>query len=437
MSQELTSDQPAIGLAEQVELQELIGNPPGWLLRSGISLILIFVLSFGILTWIIRYPEIISAPLMLSTESPVIRVVAKTSGKLELLLVENQDCVERNQVIGIIESTANWTDVKRLKSKMDILAGAEIAKSSLPAPETLSLGELQMDYNQLFQETNELTFFLENKGLEEKQKAILLQIELQEKLWTNLEKQLSLFSEELVIIEKNLKISKELYATGASNLLEVENDESRFLQYKRQREAMRAQQIVIETTIGQFNSQLVEMERELRVGVQNRITSIEKIIGTIISSIQNWEEKYLIKAPIDGELSMNIIRSQQQYVQAGSEVFTIVPFEGTGKVIAYAYLPPDGIGKIHIGCKAHVILDGYPPSEFGVIKAELENIALLPENKGEEGKSYLLEFDLTDGMNTTYQQSLPLRQEMPGKVEIITDDKRILIRILERFLNLL
>lgn len=91
---------------------------------------------------------------------------------------------------------------------------------------------------------------------------------------------------------------------------------------------------------------------------------------------------------------------------------------------------------------ANINLDGYPQVEYGILKATIKTIALMPEamptqTQEQTQAGYLLELTLPNGLNTTYKKLIPMKQEMPGTAEIITEERRILERILDRILNIL
>ena len=129
-------------------IEEIIGNPPGWLLKWGISFIFLLLSILGLLSWLVKYPDIMPAPMVLTTESPAIRVVAKTSGKIEQLFIDDQEYVEEDQVIALVESQADWKDIQQLKALLQIL-DQQSNVLSLEVPEKLYVGSLQVDYTQL------------------------------------------------------------------------------------------------------------------------------------------------------------------------------------------------------------------------------------------------------------------------------------------------
>ena len=69
--------------------------------------------------------------------------------------------------------------------------------------------------------------------------------------------------------------------------------------------------------------------------------------------------------------------------------------------------------------------------QFGVLESQVAEISAVPKED-----TYLILFQLPDSMVTTYRASIPLRQEMPGSVRIITEERRMLERIFDRVADL-
>jgi len=93
-------------------------------------------------------------------------------------------------------------------------------------------------------------------------------------------------------------------------------------------------------------------------------------------------------------------------------------------------LPTQGAGKVKIGQMVNVKLDNFPYMEYGVIRVQVKNIALVPILLYDE-RRYVLEVDFPDVLQTNYGKTLPFSQEMQGTAEIITDDLRLLDRFLQ------
>ena len=436
MPETLIKNANEIVLREQDEIQEIIGHPPSWILRWGVTVVLFLVVLFGLMSWLIKYPDVLSAPVIITTENPVIRVVAKVSAKLEKLSVKNQEYVEEGQIIALLESNTDWEDIQKLNLFLQSLSD-QTSLLSINIPEQLSLGQMQASYTRLVQQVKEQQYFLQQTNDEVKIQAAQQQIQHYEDLNESIKRQLDIFQKEVQLAENNYKTSKQLFESGAGSLVEVENAEANFLQYQRQLEGLQAQMISNRVTGEQLKTQIADIGQNRQDGKQNRQLAIEESVRSVKNEVKIWEQTYLIKSPIEGQISMVKVWSPNQFVQANTEIFTIIPKEGAGAIIAKAMMPTSGIGKVKKGMEANINLEAYPQQEYGILRAKVKEVALLPEEQQAGMLSYLVTLDLEQGLLTTYEKKLSLQQEMAGTAEIITEDKRILERVLEQVLNIL
>ena len=109
-------------------------------------------------------------------------------------------------------------------------------------------------------------------------------------------------------------------------------------------------------------------------------------------------------------------------------MFAIIPSTEKGyigKVRAVA----QNSGKLKIGQKVNIRLANYPDREFGVIEGKLKTISLTPDKEG----NLLLDIELPNGLQTSYNKQINFQQEMTGTADIITEDLRLLERLLYQF----
>jgi multidrug efflux pump subunit AcrA (membrane-fusion protein) len=90
------------------EVNEILTSAPKWLYRWGISVIFILILVAVGLSYFIKYPDILTADIRLTTLNPPVTLISKTNGKLTHLLVKNNEQLKYNQTIAVIENTANY-----------------------------------------------------------------------------------------------------------------------------------------------------------------------------------------------------------------------------------------------------------------------------------------------------------------------------------------
>jgi len=130
------------------EVQEIISTPPSWLIRWGITLVFIITSMIILLSFLIKYPDFVQAKVLVTTKEPTERILARTSGQIEKLFVENGDSVTAGQTLAGIKSTANLEDILYLKEVLEKEVFGKENKYSFPL-ETLSnlvLGEIEPSF---------------------------------------------------------------------------------------------------------------------------------------------------------------------------------------------------------------------------------------------------------------------------------------------------
>src|SRR5690606_26160058 len=91
--------------------------------------------------------------------------------------------------------------------------------------------------------------------------------------------------------------------------------------------------------------------------------------------------------------------------------------------------PAQNSGKLKINQAVQIRLANYPDREFGIINGKVKSISLIPDKEG----NLLLDISLPDGLQTSYQKQINFQQEMSGTADIITEDLRLIERLLYQF----
>lgn len=166
----------------------------------------------------------------------------------------------------------------------------------------------------------------------------------------------------------------------------------------------------------------------------NRIDEKEKLISILGESFLNlkaqmniWENSYLLISPIEGIVSFTSFWSANQSVVKDEPVINIVPVE-TGSFLGRINLKMQRSGKVKIGQLVNIQLSSYPYLEYGMVKGVVKSKSLVPA-----GDAYIIEIELPDGLTTLYGKKLDFTQNMQGTVEIITEDIRLLQKIINPF----
>ena len=101
------------------EVQDILTKVPHWMIRWGTVLIFVIIFMLFFVSWFIKYPDVVNTEIVITTNIPPEKIVSKSSGRIEAILVKNKSIVSKNSTLAIIENTANYKDVFLLKKIVD------------------------------------------------------------------------------------------------------------------------------------------------------------------------------------------------------------------------------------------------------------------------------------------------------------------------------
>ena len=426
------TDPSDIQLTEQDQVQTILGKPPGWILKWGISFIFMTVLMLIWMSYLVKFPDIIQARVILTTEIPPVHLFVQSGGKIENLLVEDKQVIVENDLLVIIQNPANHRDIVILENFLEkVKVRKTVDLSDVAYPENLELGEIQSSYSDFTQNLNDFNFFENKNELVKKIEALKSQIRYLGGKNASIKKQEITMGRAIDLAKSNRDRMIKLLADKAVSIKDVEDAKSEVLRNERELERMQTDYLDNKMKAKNLELTIIDLNENRSDGKNEKSISLKEQIDVLLSEIENWKQKYLIFSPMDGQVSFPKVISKNQFLKNGDEIMTIVPQGGVGEMMGKAYLPAANNGKVDEGFEINIRLDGYPYQEFGVVKATVESKSILPQNG-----NYLIELKMPDSLITTYGKSIPFLQEMGGTGNIITKDRRILERIFDKFLNL-
>ena len=411
------------------EVQEILTKVPHWMIRWGNALILFLTLLMLFLSWLIKYPDVIPAEAIVTTEIPPQKEYAKVTGKIDAILVEDNQLVPEGTPLAILQNTANYKDVFLLKSIIDTIQ-LDNRSFSFPINELpiLFLGDIETSFA-LFE--NSYSEYLLNKEFQPfSNEELANQVSLSE-LYRRLQAlngQKKMSKKELEFKKKNLDRQKDLYNKGVISSQEFENQEIDYLQAKRNYESNDVQISQITESISNANKTSKGTELNRRREEINLFKKVLQSFDQLKKAIIDWELQYVLQSDIEGRVSFLNFWTEGQTVNAGDLVFIVIPSEDSS-YIAKIKAPSQNSGKIKVGQTALIKLENFPDNEFGTITGKVKNISLLPNKDG----LYLIDVALPEKLITSYNKEIPFKQEMRGVVEIITEDLRLIERFFYQF----
>ena len=410
------------------EFNEVLSTVPAWIIRWGITMTACVVLMLLVGSAVFKYPDIISSTVTLTGTTPVSAVVARSSGKLQELYVENNQKVKANALLAVIENPAKTEDIIRLKELLQ-QAESNLDTIALVPSGQLQLGSLQSLYSSFYLSMSEYRQFRELAYHLKKVDLVKVRIVKNEVYYTNMLKQKELSVAQAKIAHQQYARDSLLGVKGLVSKEAVEESYSRYLQSSLSAENMDRSLENLQIQLAQMKESLYDTEYQY-LDQRNKLeTQLRSLINQLRAEIDAWEINYALITPVDGEITLTQYWTNNQNVTAGNIVFNIVP-TNQGEIIGKALLPTERSGKVRKGQKVNIRFSNYPDKEFGIVKGTVKNISLIPVVDGQNVKSYMVDIQLPNGLRTSYDKELPFLPEMEGQADIITED----ISLLQRFL---
>ena len=409
------------------EVQEILGRPPHWIIRWGIAVIFIVIGGLFIGSYFFKYPEIISAPIVVTTENLPVNIMAKTTGRIDTLLVKEKQWVQKDQLLAVVENPASTADVLALMKLLDNFRKDGIDSSILSS--SLQLGAVQSSYSSFLKAGEDYRYFLQTDYHRRKVKVIEKQIAVQQNMLAQSRRQCALIKEQLNVARKVFSTDSVLFSNGVIASLDYEKAKSTRLQSEQNFENAKTNLEIQKMSILQSEQAVFDLEQQRSEQLAQLKVALINAYDQLQAQLKTWEQTYLFRSPVAGMVTFTKYWQPNQTVISGESLLTIVPGDAT-HITGKIYLPPQGAGKVKVGQTVNVKFDNFPYMEYGMVKVSVKNIALVPIMQNEV-RNYVLEVDFPEQLTTTYGKTLTFSQEMQGTAEIVTDD----LRLLDRFLN--
>lgn len=410
------------------EVQDILNRVPHWMIRWGTTLIFVVIIMLFFISWFLKYPDVVNAEIIITTRIPPEKIVSRTAGRIEAVLVKDKKRVIENTTLAIVENNANYKDVFILKKCIEHYNLNEKRKFPFYQLQKAQLGDIENSYA-VFQKAYVAQkmnmqfhpFELENKS------------QLSESI--QIKERLNLLEQQKIINEKELQLQKNelgrfevLYNKGIISAQDFESKKIIYLQANKNYKSLL-------TSISQLKSSLINntklRQSSLINGTAEAINldrNVTQAFYQLKKAIKDWELAYTLKASVSGTVTFLQVWANNQSITAGDHVFSIIPEKGKiylGRIKASAL----NSGKIKLGQRVQIKLYNFPEKEFGVLEGKVSNISLVPDHEG----NLLVDVLLPKGLESSYKKRIPFQQEMMGTAGIITEDLRFLERVMYQF----
>lgn len=409
------------------EVQEVMNEIPSWILRRGITTLFIIVIALLIGSWFFKYPDTITAEITITSLEPPAIIIARSTGKIDRIYIENNQEVVNETPLAVIQNPASSDDMLRLAAMMHRWNNSDYSEETVNMflhGKPLALGSIQAIYASFLSSLNDYQNYKTLNYYPQKIESQKYQLATQKEYFQLIIKQTPVVSEQFRTSQSIFQRDSILLSKSVISGNEHDISKSSFLQNKQAYLSFNAslKQSELQLMQGEENlldlqQQATELERKYQLSLQNTTEELN-------AQIKAWERNYLLISPIDGYVNQMGVWSKNQNVNEGETVFIVVPTcQDTPK--GKAMLPIQGAGKVKVGQRVNIRINNFPDQEFGYLIGKVESISSIPTVEG----FYMVEISFPNGMKTNYGQTLPITQQILGNADIITKD----LRLIERF----
>ena len=415
---------PELAFSEPVK--DIMGTPPRKIVRWGTGVIFSVFILFIVFAWFLKYPDVIPAAIEITTENPPVILVSKISGKIKNINIQDKEKVVTGQVLAAMETTASLTDFETLK-KFILTVNLTDTVSPSYLPLLMQLGELQEPYEAFLKVYSDHYNYIKNDFYGKKVNSVKDEISGLKTYMSNLLSKEKLYNENLVLEKRKYLRDSVLNKNKVIPDIDLENSRQAYLR----------QRIDLQQSKLDYSAKIIELAERQQV-LQDYIvkgteeqellrTSLNESFKNLNARILIWEQNYLLISPIDGKVTFTRYWSNNQTVTLGEAVLSIIP-DNPGEFLGRINLKMVRSGKVKEGQLVNIKLNSYPYLEYGMVRGVVSSKSLVPGGEG-----YVIEIRLPTGLKTLYGKELEFSQNMTGTAEIITDDIRLLQKILNPF----
>ena len=402
------------------EAQEVLGKMPSWIIRWGVSVIFIIFAGIFIGSYFIKIPQILTAPITITSTNPPSDLIAKSNGRIENILRKEGELVAKGEVVAYLHTTANYNDICSIEKELELSDDTIYSFLS----KEYNMGEMQNSFSEYRNYCVDYLHYIKAKNISLRIELLLEQIEKYGIYLKQQKGQREILSQDLDIERRSLKRDSLLLSYEAITLTDLDRSTQTLLHKRSSLLGFDASITNAELSVLKMQQQLTELRMQHNNETAQHTRLISESRWRLLAQIKLWKSKYVLTAPINGKLTFTKYWSKNQNVITGDVVSTVLPVDSV-EVIGLMTIPSSGFGRVDLGQVVNIKLNGYPYQEYGVLKGSIVRLSSVPDVDG-----YIAEINFPQGLLSTYKEQFKFIQKMDGTGDIITKDTRLLERLI-------
>lgn len=411
------------------EIQEILGTPPGWILRFGTLIFFVIIVLLFWLSYWIQYPDVVESEIIISFNDPPTKLISPKSGFLNELHTQHNQPVRKGQLLISYNSEANYLDVLSLYEKLiQVKPAIPSTILSISLKENYNIGELQKYLFQFLDKQKQYNLrtkgFSDVKNRTDKQKQIIsLENGVQYSL--NFKDNLAVQIENIQIQIKNEEAMVKMDKLSQSELNKTKDKLTALIASLNATEAdIKDKQF----KISNLKSDLVNLKEGNEKGREVALLEMNAAFLQLKSYTSEWISLHLIISPLDGTVQVtNKFLKSGQYVNKDEPLLMVIPPQ-LNKMKGIMNIPFNESGNIRKNQTVLVRLNSYPSSKYGIIKGKVATSSNIAMEDNEKLVSPVTVY-FNKGLITTTGYKVSTKKELSGTARIITQNKRFIQRL--------
>ena len=399
-------------------IQSVLEQPPARLPRYLIAIGLAFSGAFVAWACLGSIQEVSHAQGKLIPQGETYKIEPITEGKVDRILVQEGDHVQKGQVLMSLDSELLASEVSRLEQA--------IGATEQEIDQMRSLIEKTHQEAQVQRQIADANIQVEQAAIEQSQASVKTSEELL----------LELNSELNARVDRFNRISR-LEAQGAISqeyLFGIESGVRQQQQAFKQNQGQRAQAIL------QVRRGQAELSRTIAEEQQTTLSAQQALQKMIIEEGQLRREltdltiqlrqakKQLaqsdVTASTDGIVSTLALDNTGEVVQPGQTLAEIVP--DSTPLILSAVVPHQEAGLLKVGMETQIKMDAFPYQDYGILSGQVISISPDAKVKGETINGYQINVSLDEDFVVHERQMVKLQTGQTADVEVVIRRRRII-----------
>ncbi|OFY62301.1 MAG: hypothetical protein A2V64_05490, partial [Bacteroidetes bacterium RBG_13_43_22] len=374
-------------------VREIISNPPRRIIRWGTTFIFSVLALLLILSWLIKYPDVVPATIEITTINPPVTLVSKITGRINKLYVKDEQNVSSGQLLAVMETAASIVEVRQLKSIFDTVQKPE-ALLAESFPGFYALGELQGHYTSFMKVLSDYNTYLRNDFYGSKISSVSEEIAGIQEYIERIKVKEELVFQNLVIERNKFERDSALHSSKVFTDSDLEESRQSFIRIKLELQEVRLDYSAKAIGLAEKNQLLQDYRINRQEEKEKLVSALSESYFNLKAQMKIWENNYLLVSPVDGKVAFTRYWSENQSVNIDQAVMSVVP-EVPGDFIGRINLKMQRSGKVKVDQAVNVKLSGYPYLEFGMVRGKVKSKSIVPS-----GDAYVIEITFPQGLTT-------------------------------------